>query len=227
MSTYLSRFHLNKVPFPEIIEEIPESEFLPEQATTAYIQTCLANAGMETPLFTDGSMQMIYTYTKGDRKLIHTICDYALHRAFHTNQASVQEDLVSECMELILESKPPDTYEGDKRRHKRFSTNLPGSFHIPETKTRGILTVTNISRAGIQIKLARQRLVKVNDRANILFKLDDLDESDVRTAVGIRHTFGFYAGCVFRHTDNTAFNQYLDSLVQEAEKKWKGIQDLK
>ena len=224
MSIYLSRFHLKNVPFPEILEEVPENELMPEQETGTYIQTCLADAGVETPLFTNESIRMIYTYTKGDRKLIHTICDYALHRAFHTNQAAVQEDLLSECMDLILESKPPDTYEGDKRRHKRFSTNFPGTFHIPETRTRGMLTVTNISRAGIQIKLARQRLVKMNDRANILFKLDDPNESDIRTAVGIRHTFGFYAGCVFRHTDNNAFNQYLDILLEKAGKKWSGIQ---
>ncbi|RJP79131.1 MAG: hypothetical protein C4522_11485 [Desulfobacteraceae bacterium] len=224
MSIYLSRFHLKNAPFPEIAGEIPENDLMPEPETSAYIHTRLVDAGMETPLFTEGSLRMIYTYTKGDRKLIHTICDYALHRAFHTNQTSVPEELLSECLALILESKPPDTYEGDKRRHKRISTNFPGTFHIPETKTRGMLTVTNISRAGIQIKLARQRLVKVNDRANILFKLDDLNQSDIRTAVGIRHTFGFYAGCIFRHTDNHAFNQYLDNLLQQAEQKWRNIQ---
>jgi hypothetical protein len=223
MNTYLAQFHFTHAPFPEILEEMPENEMLPEQETGAYIKGCLMKAGMEAPLFTDGAIRMIYTYTKGDRKLIHAFCDYALHRAFYTHQASIQEDLLSECMELLLESKPPDTYEGDKRRHKRISTNLPGSFHIPETKTRGLLTVTNISRAGIQIKLARQRLVKVNDRANILFKLDDQHESDIRTAVSIRHTFGFYAGCIFRHTDNNAFNQYLDILLQEADKKWSRI----
>jgi len=81
-----------------------------------------------------------------------------------------------------------------------------------------------ISRAGIQIKLARQRMVKVNDRANILFKLDDQNGSDIRTAVIVKHTFGFFAGCIFRHTDNNTFNQYLEILLKEAEKKWGGIQ---
>lgn len=220
MNTYLSRFSLQHAPFPELNEETPENALLQEQETGVYIADCLRKAGAETPLFTDGSVRMIYTYTKGDRKLIHTICDYALHRAFHTSQPSIEENLLSECMDLILESKPPDTYENDKRRHKRISTNLAGSFHIPDTKTRGMLTVTNISRAGIQIRLPRQRMVKVKDRANILFKLDDQDKTDIRTAVVIRHTFGLYAGCVFRHTDNNAFNQYLDNLLQAAEEKW-------
>ncbi len=224
MNTYLSLFNLTKAPFPEILEEIPENQMMPEQETDAYIKGCLLNAGMEKPLFTDGSIQMIYNYTKGDRKLIHTICDYALHRAFYTNRTAIQEDLLSECMELILESKPPDTYEGDKRRHKRISTSLQGTFHIPDSTTRGILTVTNISRAGIQIKLARQRMVKVNDRANILFKLNDQKGSDIRTAVIIKHTFGFFAGCTFRHTDNNTFNQYLEILLKEAEKKWSSLQ---
>jgi hypothetical protein len=224
MNTYLSLFNLKEAPFPEILEEIPESQLMPEQETDAYIKGCLLNAGMEKPLFTDGSIQMIYNYTKGDRKLINTICDYALHRAFYTNKTAIQEDLLSECMELILESKPPDTYEGDKRRHKRISTSLQGTFHIPDSKTRGILTVTNISRAGVQIKLARQRMVKVNDRANILFKLDDQKGSDIRTAVIVKHTFGFFAGCIFRHTDNNTFNQYLEILLKDAEKKWSGIQ---
>jgi hypothetical protein len=224
MNTYLSRFSLQHAPFPELPEETTDSEFLQEQETGQYIKDCLLKAGTEKPLFTDGSLRLIYTYTKGDRQLIHTICDYALHRAFHTNQPAIEENLLSECMELILESNPPDMYENDKRRHKRISTNLSGSFQIPETRTRGMLTVTNISRAGIQIRLPRQRLVKVKDRANILFKLDDPEKTDIRTAVVIRHTFGFYAGCVFRHTDNSAFNQYLDNLLQAAEKKWSNIQ---
>lgn len=224
MNTYLSRFSLQHVPFPEIPEEIPENELLQEQETGAYIKDCLIKAGTESPLFSDGSIHMIYTYTKGDRKLIHTICDYALHRAFHTSQQSIEEDLLSECMDLILESKAPDTYENDKRRHKRISTNFSGSFHVAETRTRGMLTVTNISRAGIQVRLPRQRMVKIKDRASILFKLDDPDQTDIRTAVVIRHTFGFYAGCVFRHTDNTAFNEYLDNLLQAAEEKWSSIQ---
>ena len=224
MSPYLDLFQFTRKPFPEILEDIPEGELLPENETKAYINDCLTKAGMATPLFDDKSIRMIYSYTKGDRKLIHTICDYALHRAYYTNQASIPDALLAECMELILESKPPDTYEDDKRRHKRIATDLPGSFHIQGTKTRGMLTVTNISRAGIQIKLARQRLIKVKDRINISFKLDDKNGSDIRTAVIIRHTFGFYAGCIFRYTENDTFNQYLESRLSEAEKKWTGIQ---
>ena len=224
MNTYLSRFSLQHAPFPELFEETPENALFQEQETGVYIKDCLRKAGSENPLFTEESVRMIYSYTKGDRKLIHTICDYALHRAHYTSQALIEENLLSECMNLILESKPPDTYENDKRRHKRINTNLPGSFHIPETKTRGMLTVTNISRAGIQIRLPRQRMVKVKERANILFKLDDQDKTDIRTAIVIRHTFGLYAGCVFRHTDNNAFNQYLDTLLLAAEEKWSNIQ---
>jgi hypothetical protein len=224
MSSYLTLFNFTKDPFPQILEETLEGDLLPENETDAYIKGCLLDAGREPPMFDTGSIQMIYTYTKGDRKLINTICDYALHRAYYTNKSSIQENLLSDCMELMLESLPPDTYEDDKRRHKRVITDFPGTFHIQGTKTRGMLTVTNISRAGIQIKLARQRLINVKDRANILFKLDDENSSDIRTAVIVRHTFGFYAGCIFRHTENNALNQYLEDLLKKAEKKWADIQ---
>jgi len=213
MNPYLAHFKLSKDPFMEILEDTPK-DILSESDIEAYINKCLAGAGMQEKIFQENAIRKVYSYSQGDPKLINEICSYALQRTYFINEKSVHEDLLTDCLELLLESKPPDTYQDDKRRHKRLKTDFPGTFHIQGTKTRGTLTVSNISQSGIMIKLNRQRLLKSKDRVTVSFKLDNEKQSDIRTVVIVRHTFGFYAGCIFNYLDKSEYNQYVDDIIE-------------
>jgi len=213
MNSYLAHFNLSKDPFMEIPEGTPK-DILSEIDTVAYINKSLAEAGMQKNIFQENAILKVYSYSQGDPKLINEICSYALQRTYFINKQSVHEDLLAECLDLLLESKPPDTYPDDKRRHKRLDTDFPGTFHIQGTKTRGTLTVSNISHSGIMIKLNRQRLVKNKDRITVSFKLDNEKKSNIRTVVIVRHTFGFFAGCLFNYLDSNEYTQYVDDIVE-------------
>jgi len=213
MLPYLAHFNLSKDPFMEISEDTPK-DMLSESDTEAYINKSLAEVGMTEKIFQENAIRKIYSYSQGDPKLINEICSYALQRSYFINEKSIHTDLLTECLELLLESKPPDTYPDDKRRHKRLNTDFPGTFHVQKTTTRGTLTVSNISHSGIMIKLTRQRLVKNKDRVAVTFKLDNEKQSDIRTVVIIRHTFGFYAGCVFNYLDSDDYTQYIDDIME-------------
>ena len=213
MNPYISHFNLSKDPFLEVSEDALKG-ILSESDTAVYIHSNLTEAGMEEKIFKESAIQKVYSYSKGDPKLINEICSFALQRSYFINEKSVNEELLTECLELLLESKPPDIYPDDKRRHKRISTDFSGTFHIQGTKTRGTLTVANISYSGIMVKMNRQRLLKNNDRMSVSFKLDDEKQSDIRTVVIVRHTFGFYAGCIFNYLDSNEYNQYIDDYLE-------------
>jgi hypothetical protein len=213
MTPYIAHFNLTKDPFLPASEGTPKG-ILSESDTAAYINKSLTDAGMGEKIFKESAIQKVYSYSQGEPKLINEICSYALQRSYFINEKSVSEELLTECLELLLESKPPDIYPDDKRRHKRLKTNFPGTFHIQGTKTRGTLTVSDISYSGILIKLNRQRLLKTNDRVSVSFKLDNEKQSDVRTVIIVRHTFGFYAGCIFNYLDSIEYNQYIDDILE-------------
>jgi len=213
MHPYIAHFNLRKDPFLEAAEDAPKNT-LSESDTAAYIDKSLTDAGMGEKIFEGNAVRKVYSYSQGDPKLINEICSYALQRSYFINQKTVHEHLLSECLELLLESKPPDTYRDDKRKHKRINTEFTGIFNIQGTKTRGTLTVSNISLSGIMIKLNRQRLVKNKDRINVSFKLDNEKQSDVRTVVIVRHTFGFYAGCIFNYIESQEYTQYINDVLE-------------
>jgi hypothetical protein len=213
MKTYIEYFNLSKDPFLEISENTPK-DILSESETESYINKSLAEAGMKEKIFQETAIRKVYSYSRGDSKLIHEICSYALQRTYFIHEKTVHKNLLTECLELLLESKPPDIYPEDKRRHKRINTEFPGTFHIQGTETRGTLTVSNISYSGILIKLSSQRLLKNNDRISVSFKLDNEKQSDIRTVVIVRHTFGFYAGCLFNYLDSNECAECLELLLE-------------
>jgi len=213
MKTYIEHFNLSKDPFLEVSETTPK-DTLSESDTAAYIHKSLTEAGMGEKIFQETAIQKVYSYSQGDPKLIHKICSYALQRAYFVHEKTVHKNLLTECLELLLESKPPDVYPDDKRMHKRINTDFPGTFHIQGTETRGTLTVSNISYSGIMIKLSSQRLLKNNDRISVSFKLDNEKQSDIRTVVIVRHTFGFYAGCLFNYLDSNDYNEYITDILE-------------
>lgn len=214
MDNYLSHFNLDREPFPEIGEETADDNLLTERESGAYIRRSLRKAGMKDQVFYAGAIRRIYSHSLGDPKLINKICDFALKRAFYLNEHIVYEEMLADCLELLLESKPPDNFPNDKRKYLRVKTDFPGAFVIQGAKTRGLLKITNVSRAGVQLKLARQRLLKVKERVIVDFTLNDDNKSKVRTIVVVRNTFGFFAGCQFLNMRSEAYNDYVDTVLK-------------
>ena len=74
------------------------------------------------------------------------------------------------------------------------------------------MIVTNISVAGLQIKLNRQRLIRNAERLVVSFHLDDEQRTEVRELVVIKNAFGFYAGAAFNaRPENEAYYKYIDT----------------
>ena len=214
MGNYLSHFGLDRDPFPDIEGETPDEEILTEKESGAHIRRSLRKAGMKDQVFYAGAIRKVYSYSLGDPKLINKICGFALQRAFYLKERIIYEELLAECLELLLESKPPDNYPNDKRRYMRIETRFSGAFVIQGTKTRGTMTITNVSRTGVQLKLVRQRMLRVRDRVIIDFTLDDEAKSKIRTVVVVKNTFGFFAGCYFPNLKNEAYDNYIDALAE-------------
>ena len=55
---------------------------LDEAETANYIQHCLGTAGTQRKIFSDKAIQEIFSFSKGNLNLIHSICDFALRRGY-------------------------------------------------------------------------------------------------------------------------------------------------
>ncbi len=212
MRAHLEHFNLEREPFPDISEDEAErTGRLSEKETGAYIRRRLRLAGTTEQVFDAGAIRRVYTFSEGNTKLIHQVCRYALQLAAAKETEKLRQELMDECLDLLLQSRPADDYPNDKRRHKRIATHLTGSYVIEGTKLRGQLTVTDLSRSGARLKLNRQRVFKTGDRVIVSFHMDDDQHTPVRNFVTVRNTFGFYAGCAFTSPNTDGFYNYIST----------------
>lgn len=216
----LSHFDLEKDPFPKIKEETPDDELMSEKETGAYIRRSLRKAGMKDQVFYAGAIRRIYSYSMGDPSLVNCICGFSMRRALYLKEKIIHEDMLADCLELLMESKPPETSPKDKRKHLRVEANFPGSYLVEGTDTGGILTVTNISRDGARLKVNRRRLLNVNDRIVIEFELKDGISSKVKTAAIVRNTFGFFAGCNYENFRSSVYGKYLETVLKDVSSEY-------
>ncbi|MFQ5597865.1 MAG: ExeA family protein [Nitrospiria bacterium] len=67
-----------------------------DKATEAYIQCRLEVAGAKRPLFDDGAISAIYTYSNGIPRLINTLSDNALFEGFLRRKEKIGEKMIQE-----------------------------------------------------------------------------------------------------------------------------------
>jgi hypothetical protein len=219
----LGHFNLTQIPFAGYIAETPADKTSPdenkydvteldEKETGAHIRSCLRKAGAAEQIFYASAVRKVFSYTGGDVQLVNTLCHCAMLKAIAKEKKVISEDIVRECMEELLDQGQDSFAVDEKRKHERKQTNLSGSYYHNATKERGGLTITNLSIAGMQIKLNKQRQVRVGDRVIISFKLEDEKKTSIREMMVIRNVFGFFAGAAFNSQPNTdAFEAYIKS----------------
>jgi hypothetical protein len=96
----------------------------------------------------------------------------------------------------------------ERRKFYRKGTDLPGAYtykkiNFPGTYTResdddrGLMTVTDISRSGLKIRVNVIRDFSPGDRLNVEFNLDDRGRSLIKKAVIVRNILGKSVGVEF------------------------------
>lgn len=88
-----------------------------------------------------------------------------------------------------------DTILLERRKFYRKETKLHGVYTCEEE--RGLMTVTNISRSGLKIRLNVKRDLKVGDKLFVEFHLDDKERSLIKKKGVIKYTKGPYIGIEF------------------------------
>ncbi len=74
----------------------------------------------------------------------------------------------------------------ERRKHVRKNLNLPGHFYHNKSSQRGSMTVTDLSRSGLRLKLNFKCDVQVGDKLMLEFTLDDKQHSLVSKEVIVR-----------------------------------------
>jgi c-di-GMP-binding flagellar brake protein YcgR len=88
----------------------------------------------------------------------------------------------------------------ERRKQYRISTNFAGEFRqIVEGREedRGLMTVLDMSRTGLKIKLNVKRELKVGDKLFLEFRLDDAQRTLIQKEVVIKKIFGLELGVEF------------------------------
>ena len=78
----------------------------------------------------------------------------------------------------------------EKRRHYRKETNLPGTYvHFidGQPRDRGLMTVKDLSTAGMKLRLNVKQSFAVGDQLRVEFHLDDAHRTLIRKTVIIRN----------------------------------------
>jgi predicted RNA-binding Zn-ribbon protein involved in translation (DUF1610 family) len=93
----------------------------------------------------------------------------------------------------------------EKRRYYRKKTNLQGMYtHIVtnsyEKINKGVVTITDISRSGIMLRLNTKHNLKVGDKLLIDFELDNTNKTKISKKVTIKHIDGLKIGARFCKT---------------------------
>ncbi len=208
----LSYFDLKESPFSNDADPEPSNgDKLTEKETGAYIRRCLRTAGTTEQIFYANAIRKIFSYSNGNTKLTNKICHLALLDAYQKGKKHIDSEIISDCIEEFLDSDHTGEVIEEKRRHKRIKTDLQGSYFLNTNKERGVLTVTNMSLSGLQIKLTKQRILKVGDRVIIAFYLDDEPQTEIREMMIVKNVIGFFAGMAFNaQPDTDAYAEYLN-----------------
>jgi hypothetical protein len=74
----------------------------------------------------------------------------------------------------------------ERRKFYRKKTSLPGIFMLEENKKEYSMTVTNISRFGLEFKSSESEKLKTGDLVGVEFRLDDKSRSLIRKKIIIR-----------------------------------------
>ncbi|MDY6790710.1 MAG: PilZ domain-containing protein [Thermodesulfobacteriota bacterium] len=94
----------------------------------------------------------------------------------------------------------------ERRKYFRKDVNFPGTYtHVlPDYREdKGAMTVKNLSRAGVKIKLNAEKDFKIGDILTVEFRLNDQQRSFIKKKVVIKKISDLYLGVEFGSVDSS------------------------
>lgn len=109
---------------------------LNEAETAKYIQHCLDTAGTMRKIFSDKSIHEIFSFSRGNLKLINSICDLALRKGYSYKKKTINTAIVNECGDKL---KGKGTFDSKVRPRQKFvikkeKTNKLTADQLPSPK---------------------------------------------------------------------------------------------
>ncbi len=92
--------------------------------------------------------------------------------------------------------------ELERRKFYRKETKLPGVFKSDKNGKESPMTVTNISRSGLQFTTSESRYLEIEDRVAVEFRLDDKNKSLIKKKAIVRKIEGKFIGAEFCFIDD-------------------------
>jgi hypothetical protein len=89
----------------------------------------------------------------------------------------------------------------ERRKFYRKKTRLSGIFMLAQNRKEYSMTVTNISRLGLEFKSSESEKLKVGDRVGVEFRLDDKSRSSIKKKGIIRRIEEMTIGIQFLDVD--------------------------
>ena len=90
----------------------------------------------------------------------------------------------------------------ERRKYIRKNLNLRGIYYLMTRDERGMMTVIDMSRSGMKIRLEVERSLALGERLALEFRLDDKEKSLIRREVFIRSVKGALVGVEFCHPEH-------------------------
>jgi hypothetical protein len=112
-------------------------------------------------------------------------------------------NLVNEKKELRVKCTCGHVYPVvlERRKFYRKKTSLPGIFMLEQNRKEYSMTVTNISRFGLEFNSSESEKLKVGDLVGVEFRLDDKSRSLIRKKIIIRKIEEKIIGAEFSFPD--------------------------
>jgi predicted RNA-binding Zn-ribbon protein involved in translation (DUF1610 family) len=90
----------------------------------------------------------------------------------------------------------------ERRKHIRKHLNLSGMFINKRNSKKGNITITDLSRSGLRLKLNFSQDLKPGDKLDLEFTLDDKVRSLVKKEVVVRSVNDLSVGVEFIHSEH-------------------------
>ncbi len=90
----------------------------------------------------------------------------------------------------------------ERRKFNRKELNLPGKYICLKNDDRGLMTVADISRTGLGLRLNVERKFDKGEKLLLEFNLDDRERSFIKREVYVRSVNGLAVGCEFCRHDH-------------------------
>lgn len=92
--------------------------------------------------------------------------------------------------------------ELERRRYIRKKTSFPGSYNRTGNGHGGIMTVCDISRSGLKLKMSVSEKFAIGDELHVEFRLDDSLRSIVKKYVVVKKIEKGFVGVEFKSMDH-------------------------